>query len=118
VKGAPELLTEIALSSRSLDLHAKREDYARYGVKEYLVFALREKKLYWFDLQKDRELKIDADGICRVRTFPGLWIHVAALLRRDHKRLMRTLNRGLKSAEHAAFVSKLAAAQRKPRKRK
>ena len=82
VKGAPELLTEIALSSRSLDLHAKREDYARYGVKEYLVFALREKKLYWFDLQKDRELKIDADGICRVRTFPGLWIHVAALLRR------------------------------------
>jgi Uma2 family endonuclease len=118
VDGAPELLAEIALSSHSLDLHDKREDYARHGVLEYLVLSLQEKKLRWFDLQKNRELPIDPDGICRVHSFPGLWIDVTALLREDHKRLMRTLNQGLKSAEHANFVARLGAAHRKPRKRK
>jgi Uma2 family endonuclease len=118
VEGAPELVTEIALGSRSIDLHAKRETYAHYGVQEYLVLSIQEKRCNWFDLKKDRELKIDADGICRVRTFPGLWIHVASLLDRDHNRMMRILKKGLASAEHAAFVANLAAVQRKPRKRK
>jgi Uma2 family endonuclease len=118
VKGAPELLTEIALSSYSIDLHKKREDYARYGGLEYLVLSLRERKLRWFDLVNDRELKIAPDGICRVHSFPGLWIHVAAMLKDDQKRLMRTLKRGLASPEHTVFVARLAAAQRKLRKRK
>jgi Uma2 family endonuclease len=118
VKGEPELVAEIALSSYSIDLHDKREDYARHGVLEYLVLSLREKKLRWFDLQKDDELPLEADGICRVRAFPGLWIDVAGLLRRNHKRMMLTLNQGLASAEHAAFVAKLAAAKRRSKKRR
>jgi Uma2 family endonuclease len=32
VDGAPELVAEIAYSSRAIDLHAKRDDYTRYGV--------------------------------------------------------------------------------------
>src|SRR5262245_9545338 len=36
VLGSPELLAEIAVSSRSVDLHAKLEDYARNKVLEYL----------------------------------------------------------------------------------
>lgn len=118
IDGAPELLGEIALSSRSIDLHDKREDYAQHGMLEYLVLSLQEKKLHWFDLEKDRELRIDSDGICRIRTFPGLWIHVAALLRRDHKRLMRTLKQGLATPDHAAFVAKLAEVRRKHREKK
>jgi hypothetical protein len=117
VQGAPELLAEIAFTSHSIDLHDKREDYARYGVLEYLVLNLREKRLHWFDLAKNRELTIDDDGICRLRSFPGLWIHEAALLRRDLKKLLRVLRKGLASAEHKAFVARLAASQRKPRKR-
>ena len=117
IEGAPVLVAEIALSSHSIDLHSKRLDYARHGVLEYLVFDLQQKRLRWFDLKKNRELEIDEDGICRVRTFPGLWIHEAALLKRNHKRLMRTLKKGLASDEHSAFVTRLKNATTKTRKR-
>ncbi len=109
VAGAPELLAEIAHSSRAIDLHAKRDDYARYGVVEYLVVCLRERELRWFDLRVDQELLPEADGVFRIHTFPGLWIHGQALLAKDYQLLMATLQQGLATAEHAAFVRRLAA---------
>ena len=115
VEGAPELIAEVALSNRSIDLNDKRKDYSRHGVLEYMVLSLREKKFRWFDLRRNRELSIDTDGICRARCFPGLWIDVEALLCQNRKRLMRTLKQGQKSPEYAVFVAKLAAAQRKLR---
>src|SRR4051794_36117359 len=63
VEGAPELIAEVAHSSRSIDLHAKRDDYTRYGVLEYLVVCLRDRRLRWFDLRADQELQPDADGV-------------------------------------------------------
>jgi Uma2 family endonuclease len=45
VKGSPELLAEIALSSRSLDMSQKREDYETAGVAEYLVICVEEGEL-------------------------------------------------------------------------
>lgn len=113
IQGAPELFTELALSSRSIDLHAKRVDYTRYGGLEYVVACLREKRLRWFDLRADQEIPIDADGICRVRTFPGLWIDAQALFAEDYARALATLDKGLATPEHAAFVQKLAAARSK-----
>jgi Uma2 family endonuclease len=110
VRGAPELVAEIAHSSRAIDLHAKRRDYARYGVREYLVLTLDDRRLRWFDLPSDRELPPDPDGVCRLRTFPGLWVHADALVAKDYARLMTTLQQGLASPEHAAFVEQLAAA--------
>ena len=120
--GAPELVAEIAQSSQSIDLHTKLLDYARYGVREYLVVCLREGQLRWFDLPADEELHPDRDGVYRVRVFPGLWIHGTALLAKDYGRLMATLQQGLAAPEHAAFVARLAAARapaggRKPAKR-
>jgi Uma2 family endonuclease len=112
VEGPPELVAEIAYSTRALDLHAKRNDYARYGVREYLVVSLKERQLKWFDLQADKELAVDTDGICRVRTFPGLWIHADGLLQRNHQQLMATLQQGLQTPEHAEFVKRLAAARK------
>lgn len=109
VEGPPELVAEITHSRRAIDLHAKLDDYRRYGVPEYLVWDLGEPRLRWFDLAADRELQPDADGVYRVRTFPGLWVHGEALLARDYQRLMQTLEHGLATAEHAAFVAKLAA---------
>jgi Uma2 family endonuclease len=108
VAGAPELLAEITHSSRSMDLHAKRDDYARYGVLEYLVLCLRERKLRWFDLRVNQELRPEADGIFRIHTFPGLWIHGKALLAKDYQLLMRTLEQGLATPQHTAFVRRLA----------
>ncbi|MGH7127834.1 MAG: Uma2 family endonuclease [Planctomycetaceae bacterium] len=109
VEGAPELITEISHSSRSIDLHAKRDDYARYGGLEYLVLCLRERQLRRFDLRADRELSADADGVIRCFTFPGLWIHVEALFAKDYQRLMTTLQQGLATPEHAEFARQLQA---------
>jgi len=112
VQGAPELVAEIAHSSRALDLHGKRRDYTRHGVLKYLVLTLDDRRLRWFDLPNDRELPLDSDGVCRLRTFPGLWVHSEGLIAKDYARLMATLQQGLASAEHTAFADKLAAAGR------
>ncbi|RIK81742.1 MAG: Uma2 family endonuclease [Planctomycetota bacterium] len=111
ITGAPELLIEIAHSSRSIDLHAKRDDYRRYGVREYLVVSVEERKVFWFDLAADEPLTIAPDNIIRVRTFPGLWIDEAALFERDFTRLFAALERGLATADHAAFRDTLAKPQ-------
>jgi Uma2 family endonuclease len=106
VGGPPELVVEIANSSHALDLHAKREDYARYGVLEYVVLSIVESRLHWFDLAADETLDFD-DGVIRSRVFPGLWIDTAAVLERDGRRIRATLERGLATSEHAAFVTRL-----------
>jgi Uma2 family endonuclease len=91
VQGPPELVVEVAHSSRSIDLHAKRLDYARTGVPEYIVHLVATGPLRWF---------------------PGLWIDTAALAARDFGRLAAVLQKGLAAPDHAAFVDKLAAAGR------
>jgi Uma2 family endonuclease len=118
VEGAPELIVEIANTSRAIDLHAKRKDYIRYGVREYLVLTLKEQRLRWFDLHKGEELEADVEGICRVRCFPGLWIDEAALLRKDLPRLMQVLEQGLATQEYAESVDQLAKAHKPKRKRR
>ncbi len=113
ILGAPELIVEIAASSRAIDLHRKRDDYTRHGVCEYLVATVREGELRWFDLSAGRELAPEADGIYRLRVFPGLWVHAEGLFADNYHQLMETLSQGLATPEHAAFVQRLAAA-RKP----
>ena len=81
VEGPPELIAEITDIARSVDLNEKRREYTRSGVLEYLVVDLRDNRLHWFDLRGGIELAADPDGVCRIRTFPGLWIHEEALLR-------------------------------------
>lgn len=46
VEGPPELMAEIAHSSRALDMHAKRDDYKRAGVVEYVVVCVQERELH------------------------------------------------------------------------
>src|SRR5690606_6248580 len=57
IEGPPELVAEITHSSRSLDMHRKRADYAEFGVLEYLVLDIQRQQLHWFDLQQDEELQ-------------------------------------------------------------
>jgi Uma2 family endonuclease len=110
LNGSPELIAEVAWATESIDLHAKKLDYEKAGVREYVVVALRMKRVFWFVRRRDKfkELAPGADGICRSAVFPGLWLDPAALLRRDRKRLLAVLHQGMASAEHAAFVAKLA----------
>ncbi len=107
VGGAPELVVEVAKSSRKIDLGKKRDDYERAGVKEYIIVTRDPDDVHWF-VRRGKKLvkrRRDRDGLYRSKVFPGLWLDPAALLRRD----LATLDRGLASPEHAAFVAKLAA---------
>jgi Uma2 family endonuclease len=112
VLGAPELVIEVAYSSRAVDLHAKREDYARCGVKEYIVWTVKDASFVWFDLERDAERPLPADEILRASVFPGLWLDAGAIRSDDLPRLTATLEAGLASPEHAAFVKQLADAKR------
>lgn len=109
IEGPPEFVIEAAHSSTSIDLNDKRTRYSTNGVLEYLVLNLRDQRWHWFDLQTGQQLQPEADGILRIRAFPGLWIHGAALLNGDDHQLLATLEQGLASPEHATFVAQLAA---------
>ena len=107
--GPPEFIVEVASSSASIDLHAKRRDYEQAGVLEYVVVVLRQQVIRWFILQNGtyQEVSLAADGIFRSRIFPGLWLHANALLQLDGVTVMEALRQGLATPEHAAFVQQL-----------
>lgn len=107
--GAPELAVEIASSSASIDLGKKLNVYRRTGVREYIVWRVRERALDWFILQDGQYLRqTPADGVIKSTVFPGLWIHTTALLRKDLPAAHATVQQGLASAEHQAFVLEIA----------
>lgn len=93
LRGAPELIVEIAASSASVDLHDKRRAYERNGVKEYLVWRVLEGQLDWFRLEGDEYVKLapDADGMMRSNVFPILNLNVPALLAGDAAELLAAL---------------------------
>ena len=86
-------------------------DYERAGVREYLVVALRPRRVFWF-LNRDgrfQEQLPDGSGVIRSEVFPGLWLDPAALLAVNARRLLEVLRGGLATPEHAAFVQRLGA---------
>lgn len=113
VKGAPELVVEVSLSSLAHDLHEKRSVYRRSGVREYLVWALPDAELHWFDFTSGESERLvpNRSGLLCSRVFPGLWLDAAALLASDMKKVLSVVRRGLASAGHTAFVKKLSAAR-------
>ncbi len=111
ILGAPEFVAEVAHSTRAIDLHQKKADYQRGGVKEYLVVCLEEQELHWFSFKPRKMITPDKVGIYQSRIFPGLWIDGPALLARDSSRLLKIVEQGLASSEHAAFVERLQAAR-------
>lgn len=109
--GPPELIVEVASSSASIDLHAKRRDYERAGVLEYGVVIIGQRVVRWFRLQDGQyqEVQADTDGVLKSTAFPGLWLHPTALMQLNGTQVMTTLGQGLASSEHAVFVSQLQA---------
>jgi Uma2 family endonuclease len=111
VGGCPELVVEVAASSRSIDLGSKLAEYERAGALEYVVFALDPDEVFWYVRQNDRLVRVDAgpDGLYHSRTFPGLWLDPVALFSDDGLALLAALDRGLATDEHAGFLAPLAA---------
>ena len=113
IHGAPELVVEVADRSRSIDLGHKLADYERAGTLEYIVFAIDPDEVFWHIRQAGRLVRIlpDPDGFYRSKVFPGLWLDLVALLAEDGPAMIATLDRGLASEEHIAFVAKLGNAR-------
>ncbi len=109
VGGAPELIVEVADSSRAIDLGDKLAEYEKAGALEYVVFGLDPDEVFWHVRQENRLVRVepDADGLFRSRAFPGLWLDPTALFEDNGLGLMATLERGLATAEHADFVVSL-----------
>lgn len=110
LEGAPELIAEIAASSASYDLHDKLKVYRRSSVQEYLVWQMYEKRLDWFQLRDTDYVSLlpDEAGVLHSQVFPGLRLAVAALLAGNVAQVLAVLQQGLDSAEHKAFVDRLA----------
>lgn len=110
INAAPELVGEVASSSASYDLDTKLHVYRRNGVQEYLVWRVLDRQIDWFVLSGGRyePLEPDERGVLRSPLFPGLWLDTGALLRGDLAGALRTLAEGTSTAEHAAFVGRLA----------
>ncbi|NUN66183.1 Uma2 family endonuclease [Pseudanabaena biceps] len=97
ISGAPELITEIAASTVSYDLHSKKRTYERNGVKEYIVWRTLDNQIDWFVLEngKYKQLEPDDSGIICSREFAGLWLNANAILSNDMSTVLRTLQIGL-----------------------
>ncbi|MBI3411575.1 MAG: Uma2 family endonuclease [Planctomycetes bacterium] len=109
VEGAPELVAEIAASSKSIDLHKKFRVYRKNEVLEYIVWRVQDSEVDWFIWKNEEYQKQtpDSDGILKSAAFPGLWLDAPALVRHDLRAVLESLHRGLASAEHVAFAAKL-----------
>lgn len=90
MKGAPELVVEIAASSKSRDLHQKKRAYERNGVREYIVWRTVDKGIDWFQLRDGAYVtrEPDADGLIASEVFPGLRLDVLAMLAGDRARVL------------------------------
>jgi len=115
ILGPPELIVEVAHSTRAIDMHQKRVDYQQAGVREYLVLSVEEPELHWFRFRPAARIAPDANGVSRSRVFPGLWIDASALLAGNRNRAGTILRRGLASREHTDFVQRLQARYQKRR---
>ena len=112
IVGAPELVIEIARSSRYYDSNEKKADYERTGVREYLVIELDPDRIHWFIRRGGHfeDLLPGPDGIYRSEVFPGLWLDPEALYAEDLDRMIEVLEQGLATPEHADFAGRLAEA--------
>ncbi len=109
LEGAPELVTEISVSSGSQDIGKKKRVYQRIGVQEYIVWQVHKKRLDWFELREGeyQPLVPDESGVIHSRVFPGLRLKVDALLNGDLTGVSTEAQKGLQSEEHSEFIRKL-----------
>lgn len=96
VAGAPELVIEVAHSSASRDLHAKKRAYQAAGVREYVVWELEAGVIHWFALVDGAYVprEPDADGVLESTVFDGLRLDVGAMLGGDLARVLDGLAAG------------------------
>ena len=93
LRGAPELVIEVAGSSESRDLHQKKDAYERNGIREYMVWRVYNRNIDMFVLRNGRYEKKQPgpDGIIESEQFTGLRLNVPAALELDLAGVLKTL---------------------------
>ena len=73
------------------------------GALEYVVVALRQRRVRWFVLRDEEFVEVmpGPDGLFRSESFPGLWLAPQALLDGDMRHVRQVVERGLATPEHA-----------------
>ena len=106
--GPPELVIEV-VGDGSHDVPSKLRLYQQAGVQECVVALVEKRVVLWFTAENGHlvPLKAGGDGICRSRTFPGLWLDTSAIWTADGARFSEAIERGLASRERRQFVRKL-----------
>lgn len=112
IHGAPELVADVTDNIEITEWRKKRTVYLHNLVSEYIVWRVYDEAVDWFVMRDGDFVPLvpDSSGVLKSETFPGLWLDVAAMLRRDLAAVLAVLNQGLASPEHAAYVAKLHAA--------
>ncbi|MEZ4681564.1 MAG: hypothetical protein R2932_45865 [Caldilineaceae bacterium] len=69
----------------------------------------REQRVVWFVLRDSgyEELQPDDAGIFCSETLPGLWLHAPALWQSNLAGMLATVQQGIATPEHQAFVEAL-----------
>jgi hypothetical protein len=118
--GPPGLVAEVGYPTADIELDEKFADYERAGVREYLVIDVPNGAVHWFVRRRGAfaELAPGDDGVFRSETFPGLCLSAATFFGRSPRPLLALLGVGLATPEHAAFVAKLAARRKAPKRKK
>ena len=110
LEGAPEFVAEVAGSSVSIDTNQKLRAYLRNGVREYLIWRVRDRAIDWFALKHGQYEPLPrTDGIIASEILPGLWLDPEAMIRRPSA-VLGVLQKGMASKEYAEFVARLQAA--------
>ena len=109
IKGAPELIVEVAASTASYDLREKLQVYRRNGVQEYVVWQVSDRILDWFRLRDGEYIKLQSDeqNIIKSEVFPGLWLKIDSLLENNLAQVIQTVQQGLATKEHQDFIAKI-----------
>ncbi len=108
VRGPAELVVEISVSSVDRDLGSKKNNYEQSGVLEYLVWRVEEGEFDYFSLTNGKFApQAVTIGVLKSKIFGGLWLDVAAALRLDIRGVMKTLEAGVSSPDHEAFVTSM-----------
>jgi Uma2 family endonuclease len=96
VEGPPQLIVEIAVSSRAYDLREKFSVYQEAGVAEYIVWRVPDGQIDWFRLEHGRYVRVEPDerGVIESAAFPGLRLSVRAMLANDLAAVLAEMQRG------------------------
>jgi len=94
IAGPPQLVVEVAVSSASYDLHEKLGAYRRNGVREYIVWRVRDSSIDWFRLEDAEYQRVEPDetGVIESSEFPGLRLNVAKMIAGDLPAVLAELN--------------------------